>query len=99
MGDLNAKVGNDNSDYERIIGTHGLETQNDKGEQLCDFCQINGLVITGTLFPHRDIHKATWRSADGRVANQIDHLLISGSWRSSVQHSRVQTSTATIAWS
>jgi hypothetical protein len=51
---------------------------------------MNGLVITGTLFPHKDIHKATWVSADGRVKNQIDHLLISGQWRSSVLDSRVQ---------
>ena len=65
-------------------------TQNDNGERLCEFSQLNGLIITGTLFPHKDIHKATWTSADGRVSNQIDHLLISGQWRSSVQDCRVQ---------
>jgi exonuclease III len=90
MGDLNAKVGNDNSGYERTMGVHGLGVQNDNGERLCEFCQMNGLVITGTLFPHKDIHKATWVSADGRVKNQIGYLLISGQWRSSVLDSRVQ---------
>nr|KAG5687784.1 hypothetical protein BaRGS_025678 [Batillaria attramentaria] len=89
MGDLNAKVGSDNSGYERTMGVHGLGTQNENGERLCEFCQINGLVITGTLFPHKDIHKATWVSADGRVRNQIDHLL-SGQWRSSVLDTKVQ---------
>lgn len=90
MGDLNAKVGSDNSGYERSMGVHGLGMQNENGERLCEFCQINGLVITGTLFPHKSIHKATWVSADGRVKNQIDHLLINGLWRSSVLDTRVQ---------
>ena len=64
--------------------------QNENGQRLCEFNQINGLTITRTLFPHKDIHKATWVSADGRVNNQIDHLLISGQWRSSVLDTKVQ---------
>ncbi|XP_018022732.1 craniofacial development protein 2-like [Hyalella azteca] len=90
MGDLNAKVGSDNSGYERTMGVHGLGMQNDNGERLCEFCQLNGLVITGTLFPHKNVHKATWVSADGRGKNQIDHLLINGRWRSSVLDTRAQ---------
>jgi hypothetical protein len=57
MGDLNAKVGNNNNGYERTMGTHGLGIQNDNGERLSEFCQMNGLVIAGTLFSHKDIHK------------------------------------------
>ncbi|XP_060069976.1 craniofacial development protein 2-like [Ylistrum balloti] len=90
MGDLNAKVRSDNTGYERAMGVHGLGTQNDNGERLREFCQLNGLVITGTLFPHKDIHKATWMSAIGQVKNQIDHLLISRQWRSSILDTRVQ---------
>ena len=62
MGDLNAKVGEGNKDMEGIMGKHGLGNINDNGERLCDFCSINGLVTTGTCFPHGTTHKATWVS-------------------------------------
>ena len=62
----------------------------ENGERLCDFSMANGLVIRGTLFQHKDIHKATWVSANGRVKNQIDHLLISRQLRSAVLDARVQ---------
>jgi len=76
MGDLNAKVGDDNKDMEGIMEKHGLGNINDNGERLCDFCSMNGLVITGTCFPHRTTHEATWVSPDGRTQNQIDHMMI-----------------------
>ena len=40
MGDLNAKVDEDNKDMEGIMGKHGLGNINDNGERLCDFCSI-----------------------------------------------------------
>ena len=90
MGDLNAKVRNENTRYKRTMGTYRLGIWNENGERLYKFCQLNGLIITGTLFPHKDIHKAIWISADGRVRNQIDNLLISRQWRLSLLDSRVQ---------
>ena len=50
---------------------------------------MNGLVITGTCFPHRTTHKATWVSPDGRTQNQIDHMMIRKEWRRSVEDTRV----------
>jgi len=43
----------------------------------------NGLNVRSTI-PHKDIHKETWYSADGRTANQIDHVLISNRSRSAI---------------
>jgi hypothetical protein len=34
------------------------------------------MVIGGTVFPHRKVHLATWRSPDGTTNNQIYHILI-----------------------
>ena len=89
MGNLNAKVGEDNKDMEGIMGKHGLGDINDNGERLCDFCSMNGLVITGPCFPHRTTHKATWVSPNGRTQNQIDHMMIRKEWRRSVEDTRV----------
>ena len=88
MGDLNAKVGEDNDGYENIIGSHGVGERNDNGERLVDFCGLNNLVATGTIFPHKLIHKQTWTSPGGKTKNQIDHVLVSRQHRTSVMDTR-----------
>lgn len=60
MGDMNAKVGRDNTNYERAVGREGCGTINENGEWLVELCTIYDLFIGGTLFPHKDIHKLTW---------------------------------------
>ena len=52
-------------------------------------CDMNELVITGTLFPHKTIHKVTWVSPGGNAMNQIDRVLISRRFRNSVKDTRV----------
>ncbi|PIK40142.1 putative craniofacial development protein 2-like [Apostichopus japonicus] len=88
-GDMNAKVGADNKDKETVMGKHGTGVINNNGERLVDFCGLNNFVISGTLFPHKEIHKNTWTSPDKRTNNQIDHVLINKKYRSSVRDTRV----------
>ena len=83
MGDLKAKVGNNNTNRREVMPTFGIGIMNDSGERLCDFCSANGFIITGTNFPHKDIHKLTWVSPDGTV-NQIQHVLVNGNMRTSI---------------
>ena len=90
MGDMNAKVGNDNLGVERTMGRHGCGTINNNGERLVDFCADNSMVIGGTLFPHPTTHKLTWISPNGRDRNQIDHIAINGIWRRSLLDVRVR---------
>ena len=50
MGDLNAKVGADNSGSDRVMGRHRSGIINENGERLVEFCTTNYLVVGGTLF-------------------------------------------------
>ena len=80
MGDFNAQVGNNNQDIEHIMGLHGMpcDKENENGQLLIELCGKHGLVIGGTVFPH----KVTWISTDRdkQVRNQIDHICISQNW-------------------
>ena len=88
MGDLNAKIGQDNEGWEKVMGQHGLGRMNENGERLATFCGNNDLVIGGSLFKHKDIHKITWTSPNARDQNQIDHIIINGRYRGSLMDTR-----------
>jgi len=45
MGDLNAKVGDNNISYERTMGKEGCGDMNENGERLVDLCTTYDLVI------------------------------------------------------
>jgi hypothetical protein len=51
---------------------------------MIQFAISSGLNVGSTMFPHKDIYKETWYSADCRMANQIDHILISNRFRSAI---------------
>ena len=89
MGDLNAKVGLPQEEEEEIIGMHGLKCErNDNGERFVDFCTAHRCPIMTTMFPHKDIHKYTWTSPDGKYRNQIDHFAVRAKFRKSVRNVR-----------
>ena len=90
MGYINVKVGMGNTGREEVMEKHEARAKmNENGERWADFCQANELVIGETLFPHKKSNKRTWRSPDGVIVNQIDHLAFSRGWRSSLQDVRV----------
>ena len=59
MGDMNAKVGTDNTGEEEVMGIHGIGQVNDNGERFKGLCGFNQLVIGGAIFPHKTVHKAS----------------------------------------
>ena len=97
-GDVNAKVGGENWDYDKVVGKHGLGQQNENGERFCEFCDMNELVITGTLFPPKNIHKATWVSPNRITRNQIDHILTNKKLRDSVKEDFFEGGWTQIFW-
>ena len=59
------------------------------GERFADLCATSDLVIGGSSFQHRRIHKATW-SPDLQTENQIDHMCIGKRFRRTLQDVRVR---------
>ena len=64
-----------------------------EGGYINDFCCANGFIISATIFPHKDIHRLTWRPPDGRTVNQIDHVPVNGNMRTSILDTRVMRGT------
>ena len=90
MGDMNAKIGRDNTGYEEVMGRHGEGEMNDNGERFANFCAENRQTIGGSVFPHKRIHKVTWISPDHTTENQIDHICICKKFRRTLLDVRVK---------
>jgi hypothetical protein len=86
---MNAQVGRD-SIREPNIGRHGLHDYiKDNDPLLVDFVLAHNLVIRGTLFVHKKIHRGTWKTPDGNAVNQIEHIIIVARHRSNLLNVRV----------
>ena len=57
---------------------------------LIGFCQENTLVIANNLFQQHKRRLGTWTSPDGQHRNQIDYILCSQRWRSSIQSAKTR---------
>ena len=82
IGGWNAKVGS--QETPGVTGKFGLRVQNEAGQRLIEFCQENSLVIANTLVQQHKRRLYTWTLPDGRHWNQIDYILCSQRWRSSI---------------
>jgi len=84
LGDFKAKVGKE-SIYKLTIDNESLHNETNKNRRkIIQFVISKGLNVRSTTLPHKDIHKETRYSADGRTANQMDHVLISNRFRSAI---------------
>ena len=88
IGCWNAKVGSE--EIPGVTEKFGLGVQNEAGQRLIDFCQENTLVIANTLFQQHKRRFYTWISPDGQHWNQIDYILCSQRWRSSIQWAKTR---------
>ena len=88
IGDWNAKVGS--QETPGVTGKFGLGVQNEGGQRLIEFCQENTLVIANTLFQQHKRKLYTCTSLDVQHRNQIDYILCSQRWRSSIQSAKTR---------
>ena len=80
-GDWNAKVGS--REIPGVTGKFGLGVQNEAVQRLTEICQENALVIANTLLQqHKILHMD--------ITNQIDYILCSQRWRSSIQSAKTR---------
>ena len=86
--DWNAKVGS--QETPGGTGKFGLGVQNEARQRLTEFCQENTLVIANTLSQQHKRRLYTWASPDGQHQNQIDYIICSQRWRSSIQSAKTR---------
>jgi hypothetical protein len=78
LEDFNAKVGKEDI-FKPTIGNESLhEISNNNGVRLVNFATSKTLRVKSarTMFPHRNSHKCTRMSPEGKTHNQIDHIMV-----------------------
>ena len=68
--------------------------KNEARQRLIEFCQENALVRANTLFQQHKRRLNTWTSPDGQNQNQINYILCSQRWRSSIQSTKTRLGAA-----
>jgi hypothetical protein len=76
LGEFNAKICGEDIFKPTIRNESLHEICNDNGVRVVNFAISRSLIVKITVFPHRNIHKFTETSPDGKIRNQIDHILI-----------------------
>jgi hypothetical protein len=57
--------------YKPTTGNESLHNEtNNNRRKMIQFVIYEGLNVRSTTFPHKDIHKETWYSADGSKPNR-----------------------------
>ena len=88
IGDQNPKVGS--QETPGVTGRFVLGMRNEAWQRLIEFCQENALVIANTLFQQHKRILYTMTSPGGQYQNQIDYILCSQRWRSSIHSAKTR---------
>ena len=88
IGNWNAKVWS--QETPGVTGKFGLGIWNEAGQRLTEFCQGIALLIANTFFQQHKRRLYTWTSPDSQHQNQIDYILCSQRWRSSIQSAKTR---------
>jgi hypothetical protein len=69
LRDFNVKVGREDIFKPTIWNESFHEISNDNGVRVVNFVTSEYLIVKSTTFPHRNIHKFTGTSPDGKTHN------------------------------
>ena len=99
MGDLNARVGNDQQQRHQhvarsSVGPFTTDIENENGSRLMDFCEINHIIVSNTFFKHKLVHQTSWMHPRNKIWHMIDCTLVNKKFRSSVEDVRMLTGAA-----
>jgi hypothetical protein len=84
LGEFNAKAGRENI-FKPTVGNESLyQDSNDNRVRILKFAISENVVANGTMVPHRNVHKYKRTSLDGKIHNQIYHMLIDRRRHSSI---------------
>ena len=97
IGGFNAEPGINKENEHLCIGPFGFGEENDNTEKLLSLCEANKLLIGGTLFSHRLVHRYTFNPpAKNCRKKMLDHVLLSSRYRSCLQDVRTRRGKLTL---
>ncbi|XP_055876902.1 craniofacial development protein 2-like [Biomphalaria glabrata] len=76
LGDLNARVGSDNSAWDSCIWRFGVGKVNENGQRLLEFCSLDSLCVTNTYFKTKPRHRLSWRHPRSKHWHQLDLIMV-----------------------
>lgn len=75
LGDLNARVGNDQGSWPDCLGHFGVGKCNENGQRLLELCSYHHLCITNTFFGVKLHHRFSWMHPRSKSWHQIDLII------------------------
>jgi hypothetical protein len=75
LGDFTAKVGREDIVEPTTGNDNLLHDSSYNSVKIIHFAILKNLAVKSTLFLHQNIHKYSWTSPDGKIHNQIHHIL------------------------
>ncbi|XP_055883509.1 craniofacial development protein 2-like [Biomphalaria glabrata] len=76
LGDINARVGSDNSAWDSCIGCFSVGNVNENGQRLLEVCSLHSLCVTNTYFKTKPQHRVSWRHPRSKHWHQLDLILV-----------------------
>ena len=88
IGDFNARVGSDTEKWKGILGSHGVGKCNTSEKLLLALGSEHALVITNTIFKHKEAHKNTCIHPRSKHWHMLDYIIVRQREVNEVQDSR-----------